>query len=150
MLTKNFFGIYQENDEGYYSGIQKKQIIQWCGIFIDRITDEVIDRIILSVMSLIIFNLWPDDRSLSPPLPFLLLSYAFFFATNNHPSPHLNINTIQSLVTNSTTTTLSLWRFSTLSICFCLGILIQILLVCTWKTICFSRYHDKKDGWVSF
>jgi len=87
MLTKNFFGIYQENDEGYYSGIQKKQIIQWCGIFIDRITDEVTDRIILSVMPLIIFNLWPDDRPLSPPLPFLLLSYAFFSQQTTTPPP---------------------------------------------------------------
>ena len=86
-------------------------------------TNEVTDKIILLIISLMIFNLWP--RPLSPPPSFLLLHYVFFFLQQTTtPSPP-NLNTIQSSTTNLTITTFSLstsvfwlkfyWGFSTLS-----------------------------------
>ena len=33
--------VYQGNYGGYYNGIQKMQIVRWCGIFTDRIIDGV-------------------------------------------------------------------------------------------------------------
>jgi len=105
--------------KGYYSGIKKKHIVRWCDICTNRMIDGVTVRIILSVTLSVIFNLWPDDRSSSPPPSFLLFSYAFFFTTNSHPLPS-HFNRIQP-----PTTTLGLsasvfwfkiyWGFSTLS-----------------------------------
>ena len=51
------------------------QIVWWLGIFTDRIIDKVIDKIITSIMSLVIFNLWPDNQ---------LSSSLFFFSPNMH------------------------------------------------------------------
>jgi hypothetical protein len=87
----------------------KREIILWCDIFTDRITNGVIDGIILSIISLMIFNLWPDNRLSSPLPPFILLPYVFFSATKSHPSP--NLNTTQTLTTISYITTLSLSVF---------------------------------------
>jgi hypothetical protein len=51
----------------------KRQIVRWCDIYIDKIANKVTIKIIISVNPLIIFNLWPDTRPLSPPPSFLLL-----------------------------------------------------------------------------
>jgi hypothetical protein len=104
----------------------KRQIVWWHGIFIDRMTDGVIDGIILLIILSVIFKLWHENRLSSPPPPFLILLYVFFFATTNHLSLSLpNLNIIQPLTTNLATTILNLsasvfwfkfyWGFSTLS-----------------------------------
>ena len=77
----------------------------------------------MSVLSSVIFNLWPRNRPFPP-----LLHFSFFlihFFCNKQPPPPPNLNTIQPPTTNSATTTLSLstsvfwfkfsWGFSTLS-----------------------------------
>jgi hypothetical protein len=67
-------------------GFKKRQIVRWHNIFTNRMTDGVTNRIILSVISSVIFNLWSDDQpSFSPP-SFLLLPCAFCFC-NKQPPP---------------------------------------------------------------
>jgi hypothetical protein len=86
---------------GYYSEIQKRQIIWW--------HDICTNKIILSVISSIIFNLWLDNRPSYPPSMYHSLLSIFFFIKQPPPPP--NINTIQPSTINSTTTTLSLSIF---------------------------------------
>jgi hypothetical protein len=78
--------------------------------FTDRMIDGMLDRIISVVNPSVIFNLWPGDRLSSPLLPFLLLFYAFFSATNNRHPP-LNLNIIQPPITYLVTITLGLLVF---------------------------------------
>jgi hypothetical protein len=85
--------------------------------------NKVIDGIIQSVISSVIFNLWLGDQPSSPPPSILFLPYVFFLQQTATPQP--NLNTIQPPITNLTTTTLSsyaimfwfkfYWGFFTLS-----------------------------------
>jgi len=118
--------VYTEGMARDYTVGSKRQIVWWHDIFIDKMTDGVTDRIILSVISSVIFKLWHENWLPPPPPPFLILLYVFFFSTTNHLSLSLsNLNTIQPPTTNLATTILSLsasmfwfkfyWGFSILS-----------------------------------
>jgi len=84
---KNLLVYTNDITNGITVGLKKRQIIRWRDIFTDRMTSKIIDKIILLVIPLVIFNLWPDKRLSSPPPSFLLLYCAYFSATKNHPFP---------------------------------------------------------------
>jgi len=100
-------------------------------LFTNRITNRMLDKIIMLVNQSVIFNLRPGDR---PSFPFPHFSFFLIhlflqqtvipFPAPPLPSP-LNLNKIQPPITNPTTTTLGLsvsvfwfkvyWGISTLS-----------------------------------
>jgi hypothetical protein len=99
-------------------------MIRWRNIFTNRMIDGVTEGIILLIMLLVIFNLWPNNWPFSPFPHFSLFFMHFFSITNSHPLPP-NLNIIQPSITNLATTTLSWstfvfwfifdWGFSILS-----------------------------------
>jgi len=68
-----------------------KLIVWWHGIFTNRMIDGVANKIIMLVMSLLVFNLWPDNRLSSHPSSFVLF-FMYFFSCNKQSPPQSQHN----------------------------------------------------------